>query len=255
MTLAEGSVLLAAAVAAGAINSVAGGGTLVTFPALFWALQDAKLANATSTVALWPGSLGGACGYRRELKRGQRWMFLLGVPSVLGGAAGALLLIWTPTSIFEAVVPYLILFATLLFMAQGPISRYVLTHESATPSKAWLGAGIVLQALIALYGGYFGAGIGILMLAALGLLGLRDIHQMNGLKTLLAMCINGLATGCFVFSGLVQWPEALLMTGGSVAGGYAGAKFARGLGQRTVRAIVIAIGLLIAGRMLYQQLA
>ncbi len=253
VSITQAIVLFVAAMIAGAINAVAGGGTLVSFPALVWFGVVEKLANMTSTVALLPGSLGGMWGYRRELRAGRRWLVLL-VPSVLGGVAGAVLLTQTPAATFRTIVPFLILFATFLFMLQGQVSRLIKRREAAGPPGAWLVAAVgLLQLLIAIYGGYFGAGIGILMLSALSLLRIDDIHLMNGLKSMLAASINGVAAFYFICAGTVDWPRALVMVAGSLLGGYAGASVARRLGQRTVRGIVVCVGLVIAGVMLYRQ--
>jgi uncharacterized protein len=232
-----------AAFIAGAINSVAGGGTLVSFPTLIWLGLPPVIANATSTVAIWPGSLGGMWGYRRELKDAERRIFVLVAPSLVGGIAGALLLRWTPPAIFSLLVPYLILFATLLFMAQEPIQRKLKTTDAVVHhSSRWLAGAIVFQLAVAVYGGYFGAGIGILMLAALSIIGLSDIHQMNGLKNLFGMSINGVAALYFVWAGMVYWPYVVIMAVGAIAGGYGGAGVARRIGRVMVRRIVIAIG-------------
>ena len=256
MTAPQGLVLFVAAALAGAINAVAGGGTPVTFPALLWAIGDAKLANATSTLALWPGSLGGMWGYRRELRRCEPWMLVLLVPSVLGGVAGARLLLSTAPETFRAIVPYLILFATILFTLQGQFGRLLRIQEAAGPPSGWLILIVAIyQLMIAAYGGYFGAGIGILMLSALSLLRMRDINQMNGLKTLCAACINGVAAGLFAYWQIVDWPKAAVMITGSILGGYSGASVARRLGQRTVRWTVVVIGLAITTVMLYKQLS
>jgi uncharacterized protein len=232
-----------AAFLAGAINSVAGGGTLVTFPTLIWLGLSSVTANATSTVAMWPGLVGSMWGYRRELRSSEPRMLALVGPSLVGGIAGALLLRWTPPAIFDALVPFLILFATLLFMVQEPIQRRLkATSTTAGRSARWLAGAMLFQLMVALYGGYFGAGIGILMLAALSILGLTDIHQMNGLKVFFALCINGVAALYFVCANMVYWPDVVLMAVGAVAGGWGGAGIARRLGRDTVRRIVIAVG-------------
>jgi hypothetical protein len=238
-------VVAAAAFAAGMINSIAGGGTLVSFPALLWVGRDPVLANATSTVALWPASLAGAYGFRGELKGGARTFLLFAAPSLLGGVLGALLLLRTPSETFGRLVPFLILFATLLLAAQEPISRRLRAGraEGHEPTRAWWAGALAFQFLVGVYGGYFGAGIGILMLAALGLLGFDDIHRMNALKNLLAICINGVAAVCFVVWGAVIWSDVLVMTLAAVAGGYLGARLAYRLGRRFVRLAVIVIGL------------
>ena len=232
-----------AAFLAGAINSVAGGGTLVSFPTLIWLGLPSVAANATSTVAIWPASVSSMFGYRRELSTVAPRMLVLVIPSLIGGIAGALLLNRTPPELFDALVPFLILFATLLFMAQESIQRRMKTANSRSrTSNRWLAGAILFQLLVALYGGYFGAGIGILMLAALSILGLTDIHQMNGLKNFFGGCINGVAAFYFIWARMVYWPFVILMAVGAIAGGYSGAGLARRLGRTAVRRIVVAIG-------------
>jgi uncharacterized membrane protein YfcA len=236
-------IAFAAAFAAGSINSVAGGGTLVSFPALIWLGLNSVTANATSTVAIWPGSLGAMWGYRRELRTTRTRMLALVVPSLIGGIAGAWLLKFTPPGVFDRLVPFLILFATLLFMAQEAVQRMLNTAETAKhQSTKWLVGAVVFQLFVALYGGYFGAGIGILMLAALSVLGLTDIHEMNGLKNFFAACINGVAALYFIASNMVYWPDVVIMALGAIAGGIGGAGVARKLGRTAVRRIVICIG-------------
>jgi uncharacterized membrane protein YfcA len=252
-----------AAFVAGMMNSVAGGGTLVTFPTLVWLGIDPIQANVTSTVALWPGSLGAMVGFRRELGDSRRWMLLLGAPSVAGGLIGARLLLLTPSPLFASIVPYLILFATILFAAGEPLMRRLRANNPRQDSeqgsttqargRAWWAGAIAFQFFVAIYGGYFGAGIGILMLAALGLLGLTDIHQMNGLKNFFAVCINVVAAAYFIASGRVAWAYALVMVVGAIAGGYGGAGLARRLGRQFVRRAVIFIGLAMALSLLFRR--
>jgi len=270
-------VLFASAVVAGAVNSVAGGGTLLTFPALLWAGKPEIIANATSTVALWPGQLSSLWGYRSEIGRSRSVIAALAVPSFLGGFAGAALLLRTKNETFAAIVPYLILLATCLFMAQGPLNRWLgrraerspgqnglpeadrLRAAGADPGRRRWPAGrwaavLVFQLLVGTYGGYFGAGIGILMLAALGFLGFTNIHRMNGLKNINNMCINAVAAVMFLAKGLVDdWPVAGLMAAGAILGGYAGAGTARRIGQDNVRRIVILIGFLLTLSLLFRQ--
>ena len=279
MLLWQALVVFAAAFVAGLMNSVAGGGTLLTFPTLLWLGRDPIIANATNTVALWPGSLAGMVGFRRELRAGGGALLPLVVPSLLGGVMGAFLLLRTPSRTFAAIVPYLILFATLLFAAQEPLTRrlrprtHAPQHPGAVPgaagraaavpsgsrhtpvdtnvlTPAWWAGAVVFQFLVAVYGGYFGAGIGILMLAALGLLGLTDIHHMNGLKNLFALCINGIAAAYFGAWGAVSWGDAAVMAAGAIAGGYGGAGLARRVGRRVVRRAVVVIGVAMAASLL-----
>jgi uncharacterized membrane protein YfcA len=243
LDFAHAAVAFAAAFLAGAINSVAGGGTLVSFPALIWLGLDSVTANATSTVAIWPGTVGSTWGYRRELRQAEARFRVLIVPSLVGGIIGALLLRWTPPAIFDRLVPFLILFATLLFMAQEPVQRMLKTGDAeAHKSTRWLVGALLFQLAVGIYGGYFGAGIGILMLAALSILGLSDIHEMNSLKVVFGGSINGIAAAYFIWAGMVRWQYVLIMAVAAIVGGYGGAGVARKLGRTTVRRIVIAIG-------------
>jgi uncharacterized membrane protein YfcA len=228
---------------AGAINSVAGGGTLVSFPVLIWLGLSSVAANATSTVAIWPGSLGGVWGYRNELRSANPQVFILVFPSIVGGVVGAVLLRWTPPDLFDRLAPFLILFATALFALQRTLqSRLKMTTLETHRSGKWIFGALLFQFFVALYGGYFGAGIGILMLAALAVLGFTDIHQMNGLKNLFALCINGVAAVYFIWMGMVDWHYVLVMAAGGILGGYLCAGFARRLGEAAVRRIVVIIG-------------
>lgn len=244
-------IVLAAAFAAGAINSVAGGGTLVTFPTLVWLGLPSKIANGTSTVALWPGSVGGMWGYRRELKGTDRRVYLLALPSLVGGIGGAILLQLTPTDVFDRLIPFLILFATCLFWIQEPIQRRF-KLDAQREQRHWLLWTMLFQLGVGIYGGYFGAGIGILMLAALSLMGFSDIHQMNGVKNLLALTINGIAAVYFIHIGLVLWQDAIVMMGGSILGGVGGAGMARRIGRAAVRRLVVVVGFLMAASMLFR---
>jgi hypothetical protein len=239
-----------AAFAAGAINSVAGGGTLVSFPALVGLGLPSITANATSTVAIWPGSLGGMLGFRRELRGMPARMYGLVLPSLVGGFAGAMLLKLTPASVFDRLVPLLILFATCLFMAQDAVQRLLRIGSASTSSRGWFAGAMAFQLAVGVYGGYFGAGLGIMMLAALSIIGLSDIHQMNGLKNLLALCVNGVAALYFVWNGMVYWPDVVVMAIGAIAGGVGGAGLARRLGRPAVRRIVIAVGLVMAVKLM-----
>ena len=246
-------LMIAAAFAGSAINSIAGGGTLITFPLLIWLGLDPKIANATSTVALWPGLFGGLLGFRRELENSSRILVRLGLTSVVGGAVGAWLLIWTPSPTFARLVPFLILFATLLFMAQGTINRWLrLQPMIPEPKTRWWVGVMIFQFFSAMYGGYFGAGNGILMLAAMGLLGLSDLHRANGIKNFMGICINSIAVVSFAASHLVVWSDALLMAAAALAGGYFGASVAVRVGQRWVRRGIVAIGFVIFFAMLWR---
>ena len=240
-------IVFLAACAAGALNSVAGGGTLLTVPALIWLGVPALNANVTSTVALWPGSLSGAWGFRREMRQADPRVYALVVPSFIGGLAGAILLRYTPPDVFERIIPLLILFATALFMAQEPLQRRFNLTALHNARSHWLSWTMLFQLVVGVYGGYFGAGIGIMMLAALSLMGHTDIHQMNGLKNLLAVAINGIAVGYFVlFTDLTVWDDALVMAIGAIVGALAAAGLARRVGRTAVRHVVIAVGFAMA---------
>jgi len=232
------------AVLAGAINSIAGGGTLLTFPALVALGVPPLVANATSTVALVPGSFSSMLGYREVLGNVRPWIIAFAVPSLVGGAVGAWLLIVTPERRFTDIVPFLVLGATLLFLVQRPLlSVLERRHQGIVRDAAPNTAFVIAQFFVAIYGGYFGAAAGIVMLGALGLMGLSDIHQMNGLKNWAAICFNGVAAGMFIFSGLVNWPIALVMAAGSAVGGWTAARVAQRVPRERVRGLVVIIGL------------
>jgi uncharacterized protein len=241
----HGAAAFGAAFAAGLINSVAGGGTLLTFPTLIWMGLNSVGANATSTVAIWPATVGSSLGYRRELRATEPRLFTLLIPSLIGGLAGAWLLRATPPALFDRLIPFLLLFATLLFLAQESAQRWLRPSKGGQQkhrATGWLAGVLVFQFGVALYGGYFGAGIGILMLAAFGIIGLTEIHQMNALKVLLGGAINAVAVIYFIWNRMVYWPYVVIMILGSWAGGYGGAGVARRLGGRAVRRIVVLVG-------------
>ncbi|MFO0804375.1 MAG: sulfite exporter TauE/SafE family protein [Gemmataceae bacterium] len=234
-------VLCIAAFFAGAMNSIAGGGTLLTFPALTSVISPA-LANATSTVALLPGSFAGAIGYRAELAPSKRFVLRMLAPSLIGGLLGAWL-VGQDTSTFATLVPWLILTAAMLFVVQAPISRWMKTHRPDHEAGPGMQAALIgFQFLIAVYGGYFGAGIGILMITALGFMGVGDIHRVNAVKTFLAAMINGASVIIFIKDDLVRWDFAAVMAGSAILGGYMGARIARRLPAIYVRYAVIVIG-------------
>ncbi|MEO6889586.1 MAG: sulfite exporter TauE/SafE family protein [Ktedonobacteraceae bacterium] len=249
-------LLFFAALLGGALNSVAGGGSFISFPALIFTGVLPIPANATSTVALWPGSIASMGAYRKELVEQYRlhraFLLVLSGTSLIGGEIGAQLLLHTPPATFVILIPYLLLLATLLFTFSGNITHWLRTRrapaspepEVAAPKTPWLRlTGIsLLQFIIATYGGYFGGGIGILMLATLGLMGMENIHEMNALKTLLTSFINGVAVVTFALRGTVVWPQAILMVVAAIIGGYAGAYYARKIDQRWVRFFVILVG-------------
>jgi uncharacterized membrane protein YfcA len=249
---ADTLVLLAASSLAGAVNSVAGGGSLITFPVLVWLGRDPIIANATNTVSLSPGSLAALFGFRRELVGLRAWIVWGPIPSLAGGVLGASLLLRTPSHVFAGLVPYLILFATALFALSGPLNALARrrtpardTRDGVPLAPSWVPI-LCYQLLVSLYGGYFGAGIGIMMLAGLSLAGFSAIHRMIALRNYYAILINGIAAVYFIALGAVLWPDALVLTAGQIAGSLLGARVARTLRQETVRWIVVAIGMAMA---------
>jgi uncharacterized membrane protein YfcA len=289
MTLPQIVLLFVAAILGGTLNSVAGGGTFITLPSLIFTGVLPINANATSTVALWPGSIASVGAYYHELmKQKLAQTLILSGASLVGGILGAFLLLSTSQSTFVLLLPYLLLLATVLFAISGPITAR-LRHRStalkpipepvpeekiaatsnATPLPPLNQEGLPVQArpveqstplisretswpvlvgitflqlIISIYGGYFGGGIGILMLATLGLMGMENIHEMNAVKTLLTTCINGVAVIIFIAKGVVEWPQAILMVIGAIIGGFGGAYFARKLNPLWVRWFVIFVG-------------
>jgi uncharacterized membrane protein YfcA len=236
VTPATGALLFLAAVAGGALNSVAGGGSFVAFPALLFAGVPAVPANATNTIALWPGSLASAVAYRKELGEVRRLLVPLGAAALAGGLAGSLLLLRTSESTFVMLIPWLLLFATMLFSFGGAVAKRL-----TGGAKAPLSLAVAAQLLISVYGGYFGGGMGIMMLAVLTLLGMTHIHQMNALKNSLGTLINGVAVVAFVLAGAVRWEPGVVMIAGGITGGYAGAAIARRVNPKHVRSLVLVI--------------
>lgn len=240
MTLATYGLLFVAAAIGGAINSVAGGGSFVAFPALLFAGVPAVPANATNTIALWPGSVASAVAYRRELRDVRRELVPLGAASLVGGVAGSILLLRTSDHTFVLLIPWLLLFATMLFSFGGVVTRRLRTGADGRTQTS-LGIAIAAQLFIGVYGGYFGGGIGIMMLAVLSLLGMTDIHRMNSLKAVLGTLVNGVAVVAFVIAGAVAWAPGGVMIVGGVVGGYAGAAIARQVDPGLVRKLVLAV--------------
>jgi hypothetical protein len=258
------TIVLISAVA-GVVNAIAGGGTLLTFPALVGLGIPAIVANATSTVALWPGAVSSMIGYREELAGARRWAIGFALPSLAGGGLGAWLLLRTPPTRFAELVPWLVLGATALFILQPPVMGRVRArrarggagseaqsdeahsdeaHSDEALTRHFPSSGVlVAQFCLGVYGGYFGAGVGILMLAVLGFMGLSNIHRMNGLKNWGGLCMNAVAALAFSFSSLVSWSVALSMAVGSIGGGYLGSRAAQRVPRQYIRVAVITIGL------------
>ena len=238
-------IFFLAGIFAGAVNSVAGGGSLISFPTMVAMGIPAIVANATNTAAIWPGSLSSAITYGREIKPERSLLFTLLIPSIIGGLLGAVVLVITPPALFGEIVPFLVLFATLLFASRGLFDRLI-KRPSNEEGKVTLGGriwGFFFQLFVATYGGYFGAGIGILMLGSFSIMGMRDIHKMNGLKTLIGTMINVIAFIFFIIRGLVVWPIAVVMAAGTILGGFSGARIAKHINQKYLRWFVIAVGL------------
>ena len=250
MHLSHRFLLFFAAFVAGSINSVAGGGSFISFPALIFTGVPPIEANATNTAALFPGTLASTFAYRKTLDaKARRLLVPLIVTGIIGGVVGARILLITPQLTFLHLVPWLLLAATLLFVFSGRLTAWVRGHagfetgsaDAQTP-RLLLIPGLFLQLLIAIYVGYFGAGVGILVLALLAFLGLENIHAMNGMKSLLVTIVNGVALVTFIWARIVLWPQAVLMLVGAAAGGYSGAYLAQRMNPQYVRWIVIGIG-------------
>jgi len=240
-------LLFLAAAIGGGLNAVAGGGSFLTLPALIFSGVSPVVANATSTLALWPASISSTFAYRGDIKTSKRWLLILGITSVAGGLAGAQLLVRTSDSSFLRLLPWLMLVAAVTFTFGNKLrpktadtGSHRFEHGGAWhPSMLGI---VLIQLAIAAYGGYFGGGMGIMMLATLALAGMTNIHEMNGLKALLGVSINGLALLTFVLSGAIQWKYGLTMAAGGILGGYSTAAFARRLDPRYVRTFVIVVG-------------
>ncbi|HKT46418.1 MAG TPA: sulfite exporter TauE/SafE family protein [Candidatus Acidoferrales bacterium] len=242
MHLHDAIVLFLAGAIGGAINAVAGGGSFISFPTLLFTGVPAVPANATNTFALWVGTAASGGAYRKTTKLSGRVMLPLAISSVIGGLAGALLLIHTPGQTFLRVLPWLLLGATLLFTFGRYLTRHIAAGISHESSASALAAAALFELVVAVYGGYFGGGIGIMNLAMLSALGMTNIHAMNYLKVILGSIINGVATLTFILTRVVFWPQALVMTGGALIGGYASAHYAQKLPQSYIRVFVIATG-------------
>jgi uncharacterized protein len=250
--------LFFAALLGGTLNSVAGGGSFISFPALLFTGVPPIAANATNTVALWPGTVASTWAYRKELNEYRAQLPILSIVSLTGGLAGALLLLATPEATFETLIPWLLLVATLLFTfgwkvvailrkkfgkkAPAPTNDAEKLAPDIKQSPRQAIATAAFQFIVAIYGGFFGGGIGIIMLALFTLLGMTNIHAMNGLKTLLASAINGVAVVTFVIAGAIVWGPGAVMIAGGITGGYGGAYFAQKLDPRIVRGAVIFVG-------------
>ncbi len=241
--MGTGILLFVAGILGGALNAVAGGGSFVAFPTLLFTGVPPIPANATNTVALWVGVTASGGAFRERLDCPRRVLIPLLLTSFAGGIFGALLLLKTPAHTFMKVLPWLMLGATVLFafgkkLAAGRPSS--LGHDATAAAIA--GASL-FELVVAVYGGYFGGGVGVVNLAMLAALGMTDIHAMNALKSILGSAINGVAVVVFIIKGAVYWPQAIIMTLGALLGGYFGAKYSLRLPQRWIRAFVVGVGI------------
>ena len=250
MSIHQAIFLFLAALVAGVLNSVAGGGGFIAFPALVVSGIPPINANATNTAALWPGTVASTGAYRNVLSREDRTLILpLVLTGALGGLIGAIVLLKTPQQTFLRLIPWLLLSATLLFCFSRRITRWIRDRRQGVNGSGRVSGatGALVQLVIALYIGYFGAGAGILMLALFALMGVENIHTMNGLKTLMASVCNAIALITFIVARAVVWPQAILMVVGAAIGGYAGAYYAQKLPPERVRQFVIVTGFAMAG--------
>ena len=234
--------LFFAGVLGGALNAVAGGGSFIAFPALMFAGVPPIAANATNTVALWVGVTASSGAYRKHFDISRRVMVPLAVTSVIGGIGGAFLLLRTPANTFLHVLPWLMLGATLLFLFGGRLARGSkngLAHDATVTAIA---VAAIFELVVAVYGGYFGGGVGIMNLAMLAALGMTDIHAMNALKVVLGGIINAMAVVTFTVAKAIAWKPGVIMIAGAIVGGYFGAHYAQKLPQPWIRAFVIAVG-------------
>ncbi|MDC1410928.1 sulfite exporter TauE/SafE family protein [Amylibacter sp.] len=243
MTIFELSLLASASFIAGIINSIAGGGSFLTFPALVFTGVPTIAANATSAVAVFPGYLSGALGFAKELKEYPKSKFLLLITlSIMGGIGGSLLLLITPASVFSYIIPWLLGFATLLFAFGDFVAKWAKKNSN---SNGFLGNLTTL--IVCIYGGYFNGGLGIILLALFSTLGMRDIHLMNGLKNIMSFALSAASVVTFAIAGIVFWQQAIIMMIAATIGGYFGVVVARKLSKDTIRMIIVIIGLIMTG--------
>ncbi len=245
LSIGHALFLFCAAIIAGVLNAVAAGGSFVSFPALLFVGMPPVNANATNTAALWPGTVASTGAYRRQFTRETRRLLPpLVAAAAAGGVAGALILLHTPQKTFMSLVPWLLLAATLLFMLSERIARWIQarTAGAAAHSRLTLWGGALFQFCISVYIGYFGAGVGTLILALLALVGMENLHAMNGMKTLLVSVANAVALVTFIVAQAIFWPHAVLMAVGATAGGYGGAHYAQKMPPRRIRQTIIAVG-------------
>jgi uncharacterized protein len=245
-SFASFALIAAGAFLAGGMNAIAGGGTFFSFPALLAAGVPPITANASNTVALWPASLSSAWAYRREALRHGKWAAVLVGVSLIGGVAGGLLLLATSNAAFSRLIPWLLAVATALFAFSGQIARAIAALKrrlgAAARSEPGSAGGALFQLAVAIYGGFFGAGLGILTLAALAIQGFDDMQEINALKNLTSAVNYTVAAATFIVAGAVSWPHTLVMLATAMIGGYAGASLARRLPALWLRRLVVAVG-------------
>ena len=240
MTIFELSLLVSASFIAGIINSIAGGGSFLTFPALVFSGVPTIAANATSAVAVFPGYLSGALGFSKELKEYPKSKFLLLIMlSIMGGIGGSLLLLITPASVFSYIIPWLLGFATLLFAFGDFVGKWAKKNSNSNGIT-----GNLATLIVCIYGGYFNGGLGIVLLALFSTLGMRDIHLMNGLKNIMSFALSAASVVTFAIAGIVFWQQAIIMMIAATIGGYFGVVVARKLSKNTIRVIIVLIGLI-----------
>jgi uncharacterized membrane protein YfcA len=253
----QAAFLFSVALVAGAINSVAGGGGFLCFPALIFTGVPPVNANATNTMALWPGTVASTGAYREEMRGTRKHLIPLLVSGAVGSLAGAKILLMTPQAMFMKMVPWLLLSATLLFLFSKQLAQgfHKLSRTTKTGhNRRAVVLATVLQLLIAVYIGFFGAGAGIMMLALFAVLGIENIHTMNGMKTLMASVCNGIALITFISARAIWWPQAIVMTIGAGIGGYFGAYFAQRTDPRIVRSLIIVTGFCLTGYFFWRTL-
>jgi uncharacterized membrane protein YfcA len=246
MTFLHLVLLFLVAILAGTLNSITGGGGLLTVPTMIFSGMSPLLANTTSTIVVWPGIAASVSVYRRELAQVRfKLMALLVSTSLIGSVAGAILLLYTPQGAFSLLLPYFLLIAMLLFTFSGLITKrlHIRNIREQVDLSLWTMIGVTIaQFLIAIYAGYFGGGAGLMMLATLALMGMKNMHSMNAIRVLLSVCTNTVTAIIFIIANAVIWPQAILMIVGTLTGGYGGAYFARKIEQKWIRYFVMVVG-------------
>ncbi|MBK1986384.1 sulfite exporter TauE/SafE family protein [Sphaerospermopsis aphanizomenoides BCCUSP55] len=242
LTIFHSLLLFTTAFIAGALNAVAGGGSFITFPTLIFTGVSPITANATNNTALWIAAMASAGAYRHNLQIPRKQLLILCVTSLIGGVIGSIILLFTSADVFKKLLPYLLLSATLIFTFSDLLKKWLQFQSQNSSESPPLLILIIAQLAISIYGGFFGAGLGILMLATLSFLGIKNIHTMNAFKSFLGSCVNGIAIFPFMFAGVILWHQAILMAVGGSLGGYLCAHYARRLEPRLVRIFVIVVG-------------